>query len=76
MINKIKEIMSSVFKVDTHSINDQTTIETLENWDSLTHLNLIMSLEESFDVTIEDTEMAEMISYDIVTRVIKNKLEG
>ena len=42
---KLKEIIASVFKVDASSINNETSPDTIENWDSLNHLNLVLALE-------------------------------
>jgi len=76
MENRIKEVMSDVFDIDAAQINEQSSIDTLENWESLTHLNFIMSLEEAFDISIEDEEMEKMIDFPTIKHIIENKLKG
>ncbi len=74
MENKIKEVMADVFDIDAASINEKSSIDTIDNWESLTHLNFIMSLEETFEITIEDEEIEKMISFLTIKEIIQIKL--
>lgn len=73
MDEKIIEIMKRVFNTD--SVNTLSNQHNCEKWDSLHHLNLIVELEDAFDVEIEPEEIAEMKSFDAVRKVIENKLK-
>lgn len=72
MDSKIIEIMERVF--NTTGIDTTTSQENCEKWDSLHHLNLIVELENEFDVEFEPEEIAEMKSFDAVKNVIAGKL--
>jgi acyl carrier protein len=74
MENKIKEIMSVVFETDLSMIDDCSSIETIEKWDSLTHMILIAVLEEEFNITFSDDEILDMLSYRFILTILKNKL--
>ncbi len=74
MENRIKEIISVVFETDLSMIDDNASPETIENWDSLKHMNLIAVLEEEFNITFTDNEILEMLSYKLVLRKVKEKL--
>ena len=72
--NKIKEIMSSVFNVDINTINDGSSPETIETWDSMQHMNLIVALEEEFGITFTDDQIGEMLDFkSTVDAVLQNK---
>ena len=61
-VDQAKEIAAEVFEVSAAEIKDDDTIETLNNWDSLNHMRMLMLLEDRFNTTI-DTEVAmEMFS--------------
>ena len=50
MSNKLYEIMSKIFDVDISAINDQSSPETIERWDSFHGLALVDALENEFNV--------------------------
>ncbi len=67
---KIINAMSAVFEVPADEINETTSTDTLENWDSLRHLNLILALEEEFGISIPDEEVGNMVNFRIIEHVI------
>lgn len=73
MENRIKEIMSVVFETDLSMIDDCSSIETIENWDSLKHMILIAVLEEEFKITFADDEILDMLNYKLILKTIKEK---
>lgn len=73
MEDKLKEIMSTVFQVSTEEINESTSQKTIEKWDSLNQLNLVVALEDEFDVFFEPEEIGKMITFNAVLEIIKNK---
>ena len=51
---------------DIDDIDDNTSPDTLESWDSLKHMNLIIALEEEFLVDLSDEDIIEMINYKLI----------
>ena len=60
--DRIKNIMSAVFEVFSNSINDNSSMDTIESWDSLKHMNLVVAMEEEFDITLNDEDIFEIIN--------------
>jgi len=71
MEERIIEIMKSVFNTDAITI--ATDQYNCDKWDSLHHLNLIVELEDAFDMEFEPEEIAEMKSVAAVKKVIESK---
>ena len=67
---KIISAMGVVFEVDESDITEESSADTIDNWDSLRHLNLILALEEEFGVSIPDEEVGNMVNYKIIYHVI------
>jgi len=42
---KLKEVLNKILKIEISSINDETSVDTVDIWDSLKHLNLVMLLK-------------------------------
>ena len=67
--------MSTVFDVPLESITEDASTDNIENWDSLRHLNLILALEEEFNITIPDEEVGNMVNYKLIEIVINDLLK-
>ena len=74
MEERIKQVMADVLDLDAAAIDDSTAMDSIESWDSLSHINLCLSLEQDFQVTFSVGEMESMLAYDDVVRVLTEKL--
>jgi acyl carrier protein len=66
MEEKVKQIMASVFGVQKENITDNASPDTIENWDSLRHMNLVVALEEEFNVSFSDDQMSELLNFPLI----------
>ena len=60
IIDKIKKILSEQFDVDMSDLNDTTNIEEDLGADSVEVIDLLMSLEDEFQVEIPDEAIDEI----------------
>lgn len=67
---QIAKIMAVVFEVNVDSIDENTSADNIETWDSLRHMNLILALEEDFNVTIPDEEVGNLMNFKLIELVI------
>lgn len=67
---RIINVMSSVFGIPIDKITNDSSQDTIESWDSLKHMNLIVSLEEEFEIELTDDEILEMINYKLIKEII------
>jgi acyl carrier protein len=71
--DRVKEIMAIIFDKDVNSITDDASPDNIDLWDSLHHMNLIVSLEEEFEVQFTDDELIEMMNLPLILEVLKEK---
>ncbi len=50
---RLTEVFRDVFDDDTLSICDTTTANDIEDWDSLSHISLLTSVEDEFGVKFD-----------------------
>jgi acyl carrier protein len=74
MNDTVKSIMANVFRTDIKNITEDLNQKDVVFWDSLRHLNLIVELEEKFDVSFEPEEISEMVTFKKVIGYINQKL--
>lgn len=72
-MDRILRVVSLVMEVPIEKLNKESSPDNVENWDSLKHMNLILALEEEFDVTFSDEEIVELLSVEIIVEVLKEK---
>ena len=46
---RIRDVMSAVFEISADQIDDYSSMDSSESWDSLRHMNLVIALEEEFE---------------------------
>ena len=71
MEDRIIEILKDVLDVQEVDINSSQ--DTLDDWNSLRHLNLISELEDEFDLEFDPEEIAEMKSVKKIIEMINSK---
>ena len=68
---RIKDVMSAVFEIDADSINEDSSQDNIENWESIKTLDLIVALEEEFGVTIPLEEVGNMTNFKYIKLMIE-----
>jgi acyl carrier protein len=67
---KLKQIFADVFGVDSNFIDENSSVDTIEKWDSFNHMKLVLVLEEQYDVKFQMDQTIEMLSYPLVKVVL------
>jgi acyl carrier protein len=73
---RIRQVMAGVFAVEEEHINTETSISSLEGWDSLHHVSLMMALEQEFGLQIDIDDAVEMTTYPVVCEKLGGYLKG
>lgn len=71
---RIKSVMATVFDVNPDIIDETASQDTIEGWDSVNHLNLVISIEEEFGIEIPIEEVGNMLNFQLVTMLVKEQL--
>ena len=67
---KLKNTMADVFGVVPESIDEGSSMDTVDEWDSTRHLNLVLALENSFSLSLSEEQVVEIISYPLIKLVL------
>mgnify|MGYP006101734243 CR=1 FL=1 len=60
MSEKLYQIVANVFNVESSKINDETSPENLEQWDSFNFYILLDEIENNFSITFDLDETLEI----------------
>jgi acyl carrier protein len=73
---QVRGIASDVFGVPADTITAESSPQSVENWDSMQHLNLVLAIEERFGVRFEPEEMEEMKNVGAAAALVDKKLQS
>lgn len=73
MNEKLVKILSDVFEIKESDLKPELTSQDIDSWDSLRQMDLVVSLEEGFDISLEIEDIVKMNSILTITEVLKNK---
>lgn len=78
MLNEeaLKQVMATMLNVDAASIGPEASMDTIANWDSLRHMNLVLALEDEFKVQIPDEDAGNITSYQLIKLVLEDLLKA
>ncbi|MFW9930390.1 MAG: acyl carrier protein [Candidatus Thorarchaeota archaeon] len=71
MSAKLNEILEKTFQLQPQQITDNISQETLESWDSMSHLILITELEENFKIQFSDDQIISLKSVADIKKILK-----
>ncbi|MCX6222363.1 MAG: acyl carrier protein [Bacteroidia bacterium] len=72
---QIKYVMATVLNVEVADIPENCSYGTFERWDSLGHMNLVVALEEEFEIRFDDEEVSDMLNLFLIYNFVISKLE-
>lgn len=64
VLPRLQRLLADLFALSEDDITLTTSPETLSDWDSIKHLNLMLMLEEEFHVQISPETMEELTSVE------------
>ena len=73
-MNGLNKILSEVFQISETAITDHLSIDDVDGWDSLTHMDLVASIEESFGFELTMDEILEMRSVKQIREVVSRRV--
>ena len=71
MSKKLYDIISKVFSVQISEINDESSPETIESWDSFNGLILVDELESNFNIKFSVSEIIDVKNVKDIKKYLK-----
>ena len=73
--SKIQELMATVFEMSPVDINENSNQDNIDCWDSVRHLDLVTTIEEEFDIEFPIEEIGNLISFKLITTIVKEQID-
>jgi|TARA_Y100001949_G_scaffold124561_1_gene106337 acyl carrier protein len=72
MTNNIYAIVAKVFSIPESQVNDQSSPENIDSWDSFNGLILVDELENHFNIKFSISEIIDVKTVSDIKRHLKN----
>ena len=70
---RLNNVFRDVFDDDEIVVNAETTANDIEDWDSLEHINLIVSVEQEFGMKFNMNEVTTMKNVGDMVKIIEER---
>jgi acyl carrier protein len=74
ILAKVADLMADVFDLDDFVVANETSADDIEEWDSLSHIRFMITLERAFKVKFSNEEISELKNIGELVAVIETKL--
>jgi acyl carrier protein len=76
VFEKLQEIMANALEIPASAITQETTMDEIEEWDSLGHVHIMVALEQAFDLYMDVDDFAEIDSVPAILQYLKSENIG
>jgi acyl carrier protein len=73
MRERALSIIAAVLKVPVSTLTDESSPDTIATWDSLMHLQVVVAIEEAFDVQFEPDELDALQTVGSIVSAVKER---
>jgi acyl carrier protein len=68
--DRLRKTVAEVLGVNPYLLSEESSPSTVSSWDSLGHLNLVIALEEEFEVNLSAEEVLVMRNMGSIRRIL------
>lgn len=76
MNSKLVKLLSDVFEIKENEITIDLVKDDIDSWDSLKQMDLVLSIENNYDISLEMEEIVKMSSLKSIVEIIESKNLG
>ena len=71
---RLTGVFRDVFDDDTIVVRPELTAEDVDEWDSLSHIRLVLTVEKVFNITLSASEIGNLTNVGELVQAIQAKL--
>lgn len=74
IMNRLTNVFRSVFDDEEINISDKTTADDIDDWDSLEHINLLVAVEQEFNIKFNMNDVGNMKNVGDMVNIIISRM--
>ena len=72
---KILNVVADIFEVPINQINNELSLNSIKQWDSVNHLKLMIALEEEFEIQFTKDDIESMVNLSIIESTVSSYID-
>jgi acyl carrier protein len=73
LFEQLQSIMAATLELSPAAIKETSTMDDVEEWDSLGHVHIMVALEQAFDLYMEVDDFAELNSVGAILKYLESE---
>jgi acyl carrier protein len=74
VLDRVRMLLADVLQIRIEEISADSSPDTIDTWDSLHHLDLVLALEQDFGLQFTPEEIEQLLSVHLVADLVMEKL--
>jgi acyl carrier protein len=74
VIDELTKVFEEVFDQNGLKLSPETTANDIEGWDSMSHVTMLMAVEEHFGIEFKPYEIANLVNVGALIALVDKKL--
>lgn len=73
MADPLIALFAEILEVEDSTLSDESSPDTVEQWDSLAAMHLVAGIEEKFSIQLSTKEIMKMSSIGLARKALQDK---
>jgi len=73
MSDKLIAVFAEVLEVEPSTLNDESSPDNIDQWDSLAAMHLVAAIEDTFNTQLTTKEIMKMASIGLARKALQDK---
>ena len=75
-LDDVRQVAADVLQVPLDQLRGESSRDVLPQWDSLNHVNLVIALEQTFDLQFTPEQVEQMLTLELIAMLIDELRPG
>ncbi len=73
---RVRALLARTLKIEPTAVSDDASQADLSQWDSVRHMNVVLAVENDFDIQFEDAELPKLTSLSLIVAAVEKHVEA
>lgn len=74
IISEVINILSDLFNISPEELGPESSQDSVDGWDSLQQVNIVLDVEQRFNITLTPPEIEEMLTVQDIVGIVNKKM--
>ena len=76
MIDKVLKLVAQIMGIPLEQVTLASSPDSIEQWDSLKHMHLVLAIEEAFEIQLTDEEIIMVKDVQSIVSLVEQRIGG